>query len=235
VLAALDAYVKDCARRLWRPSGRAVREYLTEKRRLPADVLAANLVGADPGPGLQARPDGVPRRSGAVFPTVEGARAVYAQLRRLHPGPDQPRYLSLASRLAPNPGLARYRPSEPVGGPVIVTEGPIDALAAAAAGFEGVALFGVGRAGADAARTLAQQRRPVVLAFDADDAGRAATLRLGALLRELGCRSTSLCAPEAAGDLAGWLATSADWRATLQAAVRLATVARDRGNEIAIG
>jgi hypothetical protein len=59
-LAALHAYVRDCARRLWRPAGHGVRTWLTETRRVPAEVLARNLVGFDPGPGLQGRPAGVP-------------------------------------------------------------------------------------------------------------------------------------------------------------------------------
>jgi hypothetical protein len=234
LLADLHAYVRECARRLWRPSGRAVRAWLTEERRLPAAVLAANLVGADPGPGLQARPVGVPRRSGAVFPVIEDGQAVYAQLRRLHPSPGQPRYLSVANRLAPNPGLARYRPAQRSGGPLIVTEGPTDALAAAAGGFEGAAVFGAGAAGRGAADALATSGRAIALAFDADDAGRTATARLGALLRERGCRPLLLAVPDEVGDLAAWLARSADWPRTLSAAVRLASAGRDRGAEVAL-
>ena len=234
-LADLHAYVTECARRLWRPSGSAVRAWLTEERRLPPAVLAANLVGADPGPGLQSRPGGVPRRAGAVFPAIEGGRAVYAQLRRLHPPAGQPRYLSVANRLAPNPGLARYRPAQGSDGSLIVTEGPTDALAAAAAGFEAAAVFGAGAAGRGAADALASSGRAIVLAFDADEAGRTATARLGALLRERGRRPLVLAVPDEVGDLAAWLARSADWPRTLTAAVRLASAGRDRGAEVVLG
>ena len=221
-LAALHSYVSECARRLWRPAGRAVRTWLIEGRRLPAEVLAGNLVGADPGPGLQVRPVGVPRRAGAVFPVLEDGRAVYAQLRRLQPGPGQPRYLSVASSLAPNPGLAVYQPVVDCGGPLVVTEGPTDALAAAAAGYRAAAVFGVGAAGPNAARLLATSVRPVVIAFDADDAGRAGSARLVALLAEAGAQAPLvLRVPEQAGDLAGWLASSSDWPRTFQAAVAL--------------
>lgn len=234
-LAALDAYVQECARRLWRPGGRAVRRWLTETRCLPADILAANRIGADPGPGLQPRPDGVPRRSGAVFPAMENGRAVYAQLRRLHPGPGQPRYLSVAGRLAPKPTLIRYYPAQPGPGPIVVTEGPTDALAAAAAGFETAAVLGTGGAGPSAAHALAHSQRPVVLAFDADDAGRAAAMRLESLLREQGCRVGLIGVPSDAGDVAGWMASSDNWRAAMRAAVGLATVGLGPPRDLVVG
>lgn len=234
-LADLHAYVAECARRLWLPSGSAVRAWLAEERGLPPAVLAANLVGADPGPGLQSRPGGVPRRAGAVFPVIEDGRAVYAQLRRLHPPPGQPRYLSVANRLAPKPGLARYRPAQGTDGVLIVTEGPTDALAAAAAGFEAAAVFGAGAAGRGAADALAACGQAIVLAFDADEAGRTATERLGVLLRERGCRPLVLAVPDEAGDLAAWLARSTDWPRTLAAAIRLASVGRNRGAAVAFG
>lgn len=234
-LAALHAYVRECARRLWQPAGRRVRRWLMEARRLPADVLAGNLVGADPGPGVQDRPVGVPRRSGAVFPVLEDGRAVYAQLRRLQPGPGQPRYLSVAASLAPNPGLAIYRPAADRGGPLVVTEGPTDALAVAAAGYEAAAVFGVGAAGPNAARLLASESRPMVIAFDADDAGRAGSARLVALMAEAGAPTpVVLHVPAQAGDLAGWLATSSDWPRTFQAAVALGCSGSAPGAAIAL-
>ena len=233
-LEALTRYARDCARRLWRPSGRAVRDWLIGERRLPAEVLAANLVGADPGPGLQWRPDGVPRRAGAVLPALRGGRVVFAQIRRLNPGPGQPRYLSVANRLAPNPGFARYRPPEPRDGPLLITEGPIDGLAAAAAGYDAVALFGVGGAGERAAQTLARTGRRIVVAFDADDAGRSATRRLSELLQREGTTAAELRVPEEMGDLAGWLASAGDWRATLAGAVQSSLAPSRRREGIAM-
>jgi DNA primase len=233
-LESLTRYARDCARRLWQPSGRATREWLIAERRLPAEVLAANLVGADPGPGLQWRPDGVPRRAGAVLPALRDGRVVYAQIRRLNPGPGQPRYLSIANRLAPNPGFARYRPVVSRGGPLLVTEGPIDGLAAAAAGYDAMALFGVGGASGHAAQILARTGRRIVVAFDADDAGRSATHRLSELLQREGATAALLRVPEEMGDLAGWLASVGDWRATLAGAVQRSLGPSRRGDGIAM-
>jgi DNA primase len=170
-----------------------------------------------------------------VFPVVEHGRAVYAQLRRLRPGPGQPRYLSVASSLAPNPGLAFYEPVADRGGPLVVTEGPTDALAAASAGYQAAAVFGVGAAGLNVARLLAAQSRPVVIAFDADDAGRAGSARLGALMAEAGAPAPMvLRVPAHAGDLAGWLASCSDWPRTFQAAVDLGWSGRAAGTAVAL-
>lgn len=223
--AALDDYVRACARRLWQPSGRTVREWLTTTRGVPADVLELNHIGADPGPVLQRRPDGVPRRAGAVFPVIEDGRATFAQLRRLDPRPGQPRYLSVANRLVPNPGYARYHPATPVGGPVVVTEGPVDGLAAAAAGYEAAALFGVGVAGATVARRLAGLGPELVLALDGDDAGRAGADRLATLLRAEGRRPVTLGVPPEVGDLAAWMTSVPDWPSTFAAVVERAQLA----------
>lgn len=234
-LRALDEYVGACARRLWRPAGRSVLTWLIECRGVPPEVLEHNLVGADPGPGVQDRPAGVPRRSGAVLPVLQDGRAVYAQLRRLHPGPGQPRYLSVARQLAPNPGLARYRPHLDRGGPLVVTEGPIDALAAAAGGYAAAAVLGVGGLGPKVARMLADERRGVVVALDADEAGRAGAERLVALMQEVGApRPVVLAVPREAGDLAGWMVRASDWQRTLRAAVALASCERSPGAAIAI-
>jgi len=108
----LDSYVRDCARRLWAPEGRQLLRWLTNERGLPEDVLARNHVGADLGPSVQTRPDGMPRAAGVVLPVVENEGAVYAQIRVPHPAGDRPRYLNPASRLAANPRLSRIRPVE---------------------------------------------------------------------------------------------------------------------------
>ena len=225
-LVALHRYVRECAHRLWRPSGATVREWLIQVRRLPADVLRANVVGADPGPGLQPRPAGVPRRAGAVFPVLDRGRVVYAQLRRLRATGDQPRYLSVGNRLAPRPAVAFYRAACPRDDTVVVTEGPVDALAAAAAGFDAAALLGTGGAGTSAAQALACLARPVVLALDADGAGRAATARLAAELTRLRSPSRVMGVPAEAGDVAGWLAAVDDWHAVFGEAVAVARPTR---------
>ena len=220
-LAALGRYVARCARRLWDADGTPVRRWLTEERGLPAPVLRANLVGADPGPGRQPRPDGVPRAGGAVLPVLADGRVVFAQLRRLRVRGDEPRYLNVAARLAPNPRLAGYRPVQPPSGTcILVTEGAIDALSAAAAGFPAVAVLGAGVADERIAEQLARMPGRLVLAFDADAAGQTAAGRLGDQLRARGCPPARLHVPVAAGDLNAWMVASANWAASFTEAVR---------------
>jgi hypothetical protein len=128
-LEALASFAQACAARLWRPEGAGVRAWLCRERGLPEAVLRANQVGADPGRDGQVRPDGMPAAGeAAVLAAVAGGRVVFAQLRPLRPRPGRPRYLNAASRLAPNPNVARFRPPEAAGRCVVVTEGVIDAL-----------------------------------------------------------------------------------------------------------
>ncbi|KAA0235928.1 MAG: toprim domain-containing protein [Actinobacteria bacterium] len=177
----LDRYVNDCAERLWKPEGRAMRYWLTDVRGLPCDVLIENRIGADVGRS-QDRPDGMPRRSGVVLPVIHDGHAVYAQLRVPHPRSDRPRYLNPTSDLATNPRLARIRPLEARHREVVVTEGAIDALSAAAAGYRAVGVLSAAYGDEAVAVALAKLAHPLVIAFDADDAGRAGAERLAALL-----------------------------------------------------
>lgn len=220
-VAALDAYVRSCAERLWQPGGRPVREWLVHRRRLPEEVLRTNLVGADPGPREQARPDGVPRASGAVFPAIENDRAVFAQLRRLHPTAGQSRWLSVAGRLAPNPKLALYRPSSATtGGPTIVSEGPVDALSACTAGFTSAAVLGAAAGDASVAARLATLPGPLVLAFDCDEAGRSGAEALSDRLRRQGRRPVLFQLPTDATDLNEWHAQESRWAERFSEAMR---------------
>lgn len=178
----LDRYVRQCAERLWAPEGRHHLRWLTKERGLPAEVLARNLVGSDPGAAVQARPDGVGRASGVVLPVINEGSAVYAQIRVPHPTGGMPRYFNPASRLATNPRLSRIRPTEVRHSEVIVTEGAIDALSAGAAGYRAVGVLSAAYGDEAVAVSLARLPHPLVLAFDADDAGRAAAERLALLL-----------------------------------------------------
>src|SRR3546814_3915533 len=87
---AMDRYVDECATRLWTPEGSALRRWLTSTRGLPRDVLIRHCVGADLGPRIQRRPDGMPRAEGVVLPVLDDGRAVYAQIRVPRPQPDRP-------------------------------------------------------------------------------------------------------------------------------------------------
>jgi Toprim-like len=179
---ALTKYVLSCAQTLWQPAGRAVRQWLTQERGLPEDVLRANHVGADLGPGRQPRPCGMPRASGAVLSVMLDSVAIYAQVRVPHPQADRPRYLNPTADLALNPRLALFRPAHCEHPEVIVAEGAIDALTATAAGYRAVGVLSAGYPDAAVAHALSRVPHPLVIAFDPDDAGRAGAARLAGLL-----------------------------------------------------
>ncbi|HVM14013.1 MAG TPA: toprim domain-containing protein [Egibacteraceae bacterium] len=234
--AGLAAFVDECAERLWKPQGRAVRRWLTEVRGLPGGVLERNRIGADPGRQAQARPDGMPSCGRAtVLPVIEAGRPVFAQLRAIDPRPDGPRYLNAASRLAVNPRVGVYQPCEAVGRCVIVTEGVIDALSANAAGLRSAAVIGAAltRGGAGyrtglVADRLARLGGPVIIAFDADQPGQEGAQALRDSLRARGTRATYLHVPSDRNDLNAWMITSPDWDRTLKLAVRTAAMAAEQ-------
>jgi hypothetical protein len=209
----LRRYVGACARRLWLPAGTTVREWLTSERRLDPEVLRHNQIGADPGPAIQPRPDGMPRGAGAVLPVITGSVSVYAQLRVLHPRCEQPRYLNPAARLAPNPRVARIRPVDRAGDEIVVTEGIIDALTAASGGYRSAAVLGAALTTPATAAALARLPGPLVLALDPDDAGQRATTALTELLHAQHRPPRLL--PDGAGDLNERAITSRDWPAQL--------------------
>jgi DNA primase len=206
---AMDRYVDECASRLLTPDGRRVREWLSDERALPIEVLEANKVGADLGPRRQARPDGMPRAAGVVLPVMTDGHAVYAQVRVLHPRADGPRYLNPTGDLAPNPRLVFVRPAEQQHREVIVTEGAIDALSAAAAGFRAAAVLSAAYPDQFVAHALSRLPEPLVIAFDQDDAGRAAAQRLTALLDAQQRHPVNLVLPP--GDLNDALVHSSNW------------------------
>lgn len=227
--AGLAAFVDECAERIWQPQGRVVLQWLTQVRGLPEEVLARNRIGADPGRRGQSRPDGMPSSGrAAVLPVCEAGRPVFAQLRPIGPLPERPRYLNAASRLATNPRIGMYEPPEAVGRCVIVTEGVLDALSANAAGFKAAAVLGsalVGdgsaeRGGSLVADRLARLKSPLVLAFDADEAGLRARKVLKGLLRERGVRVASVHVPPEANDLNAWMVASRGWDRAFKSAVR---------------
>jgi len=124
----------------------------------------------------------MPRAAGIVLPAIENGHAVYAQIRVPHPNPDRPRYLNPTSDLATNPRVSRARPVETRHREVVVTEGAIDALSAASAGYRAVAVLSATYGDEAVAASLAKLPHPLVIAFDPDDAGRAGAHRLASLL-----------------------------------------------------
>jgi hypothetical protein len=215
--AGLQRYVDECADRFWQPSGRAIRRWLTDTRGIPADVLRENRIGADPGPRAQWRPDGIPRAAGAVLPVIAHGRAVYAQVRVTRPRGVGPRYLNPTAELAANPRLARARPGDCRHPEVIVAEGTIDALSAAAGGYRAVALLSATYGDEAVALALSRLPHPLVLALDADDAGRTGAQRLAALLEARNRPPVIL--DLGTGDLNDAMRRSDDWRIQLSSAV----------------
>ena len=170
-------YALDCADRLWTPAGARAREWL-HQRGLPDNVLAANVVGYDPGLARQPRADGLPRAGGVTFPSFNPhGEMVYVQTRHLHPD---------IGRKYTNPTAAHgdIPPATyPITGPdilaarvVIVTEGVPDGLTAVAAGYRAVAVISASLTTRRSAETIARNAHgnTVYLALDNDPAGRAA-------------------------------------------------------------
>ena len=163
----------------------------------------------------------MPRALGAVLPTIDQGDVVYAQIRVPHPDPGRPRYLNPTSDLASNPRVTRMRPVDCRRPEVIVTEGAIDALSAATAGYRAVGVLSAAYGDEAVAAALARLRQPLILAFDADEAGQAASARLTALLEVRGRTPVRLEIRE--GDLNDAMRRSADWPARLDHAVEQAS------------
>jgi hypothetical protein len=224
---ALDDYVAQCAEALWRPEANPIRRWLTDARRLPADVLRLNRIGADLGLGRQPRPDGIPKvRRAVVLPVLVDGRACYAQLRLLGASRRLPKYLNPSDSLAPNPRVGVYRPAQQFDMPferhdLIVTEGIIDALSAAAGGYRAAAVLSASYAHPLAAIALTRQPGQLVIAFDPDPAGRAGAERLVHLLNARHRRPGVMVLRH--GDLNDHLRRAQDWPLELAARVQHAT------------
>lgn len=227
----LFAYVKVCAALLAKPGAAGPRRWLTETRAIPNDVIDAALVGFDPGYRALPREDGIPTSPAIVVPIREpadhapGWQARYALHRVLRPRPGQARWLNTASRLARNPGVGFFDPPQRSRSALVVTEGPMDALSALAAGHRAAALLGEGGVNLGVAQRLAaalHRSERLVLAFDNDPAGQRQRESLEALLRNnTGIEWDRLEIPPQYNDLNEWhVACRENWRAVLGAGVQ---------------
>jgi hypothetical protein len=223
---SMAAYARVCAEHLWGPEGRAVHSWLTGERAIPAEVLLAEGIGADPGPAWLPRPDGLPRAfPAAVFPARMGDEVVFLQSRVLRPGDH--RWLNPRSSFAPNPRFAMLGEAAGAHGRVVVTEGMIDGLSAVAGGEGAVALLGAATVNDETLARIARCASVAVLATDNDDAGRRARSRLRAGLTSLGVGVSDLVIPERFKDLNDWHREArARWLRTLGSAVHIATQER---------
>jgi hypothetical protein len=225
--AAVEGYVAECERTLWSERGSSIRFWLAE-RGFSEAVLRTNRVGADLGPLDCPRVSGLPRGGpAAVFPVVKSGRAVYLQVRYLESR--NSRYANPAAALVgASPRIAEVRPAEQSrSGVVLVAEGMTDALSVAEAGYDAVALLGTGVVDERVATAISRRWRTerLVVAFDADHAGRQATAKLlNLFVREgAGDRAAFITVPDSVGDLNAWLqvegsAFSARLSVTLRAA-----------------
>lgn len=227
----IEDYVAACADFLWTRTAAGPARYLTDTRGLPGHVLRLNRIGFDPGPRQLDRPDGVPRSAGIVLPVVdETGRAVFTQTRRLGSRITGPRYLNCANRAAPNPRLAVYRSTDASPGPLVVCEGAIDALTAAAAGCRSAGILGSTIADERVADRIASLGADtVVLAFDGDGAGDRGAARLAGLLKARGHAVARLRPPACANDLNEWSrADGIDGLDAIAASVRRSAHRNDR-------
>ena len=206
----IERWVAACEERLWTPAGGKARRWL-EARGLGEQVLRANRVGADPGADVLPRPPGHPQRGPAVvLPALDRTgKAVYAQSRTARTS--SPKYLSPSGSVAPLPLVVPVRPPAPppTRQVVFVCEGVIDAMTAAQWGWRACAILGAGNAGQAVATELTHRYpgRDLVLAFDDDPAGQAATERL---MESLECASGTtrprvLTLPPGVRDINDWL------------------------------
>ena len=203
VVGQLDEYAVACAEHLGSPAGRAVLAWLTERRAIPPDVIDAAGLGADPGPRHLPRPDGVPRVFPAVvFPVRQDGHVVYTVSRHLRPVAS--RWWNTAERVARNPRLAFYQPPGYPAGGIVVTEGPLDALSALAAGYQAAAILGAGTITPAIADQLVAAGQRLLLALDNDPEGRRAHNRLARLLSERSANWSALPIPEHYNDLNAW-------------------------------
>lgn len=144
---AVARYVQTCQRILSDPPGRPVREWLAN-RGLGREVLRLNQIGADPGRRMLPRTKGLPYGASiaATFPALDpNGKIRYVQTRYLNPDASDrhDKYDNPAGTLGTNPRLSWTIPvGQPQSSTLIVCEGIPDALTAAQAGFQAVAVLG---------------------------------------------------------------------------------------------
>lgn len=199
-------WVDACTDRLWatddRPAAEA-RAWLAG-RGYSEQILRCARIGFDPGvrrdpdwPRERRAAHGIPGIGGVTIPLFDrGGQLTYAQTRNLRwsPGSRWPKYVN-PTRLVANPAVAFWAdPGRHAGRPVVVVEGPTDALAVRQVGHDVVALIGAGHAANPAIAAGVVQSfgpdRPFVIMTDPDAAGRLAGEYLAAHLRAIGATVT---------------------------------------------
>lgn len=204
----LEAFISECAERLWRPDGAHIRRWAMGERRLSEEALRLNSVGADPGRRSHTRPETLAAAGPAlVLPTHQHAATRSVQLRLLRPRLTGAKYLSPRGGGRGGPRIAVYGSRDATTTTTVIAEGAIDALSAVSVGFNAIAVLGVAAADERVADYLAQRPGRLVLAFDADDPGRTAQARLSALLAQRGRPPIHAAIPDGVSDINDWLVT----------------------------
>ena len=197
------AYIDDCAARLWTPQGQQARRWLLQRGLADPDVLRSNLVGFDPGRRAMPRAEGLPGNmvferdgrtqrldlpggTGVTFPAFnQNGEPIHVQCRLLNPGRSRFKYVNPRRAHGTIPAASfPIEPSECAHNVLIVTEGTPDGLIGITAGFRVATVTSattVRQATADEISAYASGAT-IVLAFDNDAAGNAATGALRARL-----------------------------------------------------
>jgi DNA primase len=148
-----------------------------------------------------------------VLPVLDTAGTLaYVQVRYLEPTA-RSKFGNPVRRLGTNPGLAwTVTPNLRYPGRLLVCEGILDALTAATAGLDAVAILGATYPSIRIAQTIADHAdsRQILIGFDADDAGRIAAGRLRQLLAPRGHYAEILQLPDGT-DLNILAQTTPDW------------------------
>lgn len=220
--AEFGQWLGRCAERLWlprHPGAAFAREWLAG-RGYGDEILKVTKVGYDVGARADSRwpkerrvKHGIPNLAGVTFP-MHGAdgELTYAQTRNLRWELDSPwpKYVN-PSGMITNPAVAYWRgPGVRAGAPVIVVEGPTDALAVRQVGYDVAALVGAGHAASS--ETVGRLvdafglDRPYLIMTDPDEAGRLAAGQLVEQLEGAGVAAIDL-PPDKQKDVAEWLAT----------------------------
>lgn len=224
---AVAQYARACERILWGSAGRPVREWL-HGRGFTDELITANHIGADPGRRMMRRQRGLPYGNGvaAVFPALDpDGQIQYLQARYLDPC-DGPKYENPAAALGSNPRLAWTQtvgPARP--GLLVVCEGIPDALTAAGAGFQAVAVLGSQAPDQSVANRLAGfarlQGAELIAIVDNDPAGLAWGERLDMLLAGMESALRIVEPPQLGMDLNTWSAASPVWASSIVDAAHL--------------
>jgi replicative DNA helicase len=201
----LARYVDACHERLWTPDGAPALQWL-RARGLGDAELRANRIGFDPGYRVWQRPRHqlpAPAGPAVTLPLLdEHSGVVYAQARPLDDTEGRSKYLNPHSEwIGPSP---RVGPTLGAGGHVddgvlVACEGKFDAILTARH-FAVWEVIGSGQPDASVADRLAAaaRGRPIVVCFDADEAGQEGAQRLVALLEDRTSGGVAAIAPPAA-------------------------------------